>query len=160
MHALHGDLAAVGIDLLLHLCRRLCLLLHGGKLLGGHDCHLLGRRRGYGAAFVRALVAIGHIFHGAGVDTLLKREGDGFGQAHDAREFAFFCTILFGADVGSHTVFIRLAVCVLNLFGVAFGHEEFKVREGIVANGIGHRRSDAPLLDAHVDDLTHEAGQR
>ena len=158
--ALHGDLAAVGVDLLLHILRRCGLLLHLGELLGRHRCHLLGRGHGLSGVAVFLAGRAGHVSHGVGVDALVERKDDGLGQAHNVGNFASIGTLFLGALVRSNAVFVSLAKHGLRSLGVLGAHEEFEVVERFGANGVGHGRGDAALLHAHVDDVAHIGRQR
>ena len=158
--ALHGDLAAVGVDLLLHILRRCGLLLHLGELLGRHRCHLLGRGHGLSGVAVFLAGRAGHVSHGVGVDALVERKDDGLGQAHNVGNFASIGTLFLGALVRSNAVFVSLAKHGLHSFGVLGAHKEFEVVERFGANGVGHGRGNAALLHAHVDDVAHIGRQR
>ena len=153
--ALHGDLTAVGINLLLHVLRRCGLLLHLGELLGRHRCHLLGGGHGLGSVVVFLAGRAHHVAHGVGVDALVERKNNGLGQAHNVGNLASIGTLFLGAHVRSNAVFVSLAKHGLRSLGVLGAHKEFEVVERFGANGVGHGRGDAALLHAHVDDVAH-----
>ena len=157
--ALHGDLTAVGINLLLHVLRRRGLLLHLGELLGCHRCHLLGGGHGLGSVVVFLAGRAHHVAHGVGVDTLVERKDDGLGQAHNVGNLASIGTLFLGAHVRSNAVFVSLAKHGLHSLGVLGAHKEFEVVERFGANGVRHGRGDAALLHAHVDDIAHVGRQ-
>ena len=158
--ACHGDLAAIGLDLRLHVLRRLGLLLHLGELLGRHRGHLLGGGHGLLALAVGSILAgrTGHVPHGVGVDALVEGEDDGLGQAHNVGELAAVSTLVLGALVRADAILVRFAKRGLHRFGVLGAHKELKVVERVGADGVGHGRSDASLLHTHVDDVAHIRG--
>ena len=159
--ARHGDLAAVGVDLLLHVLGCHGLLLHLSELLGRHGRHLLGGRHGLGGAAVAGIVrCAGHVAHRIVVDTLVEGEDDGLGQAHDVGELAAVGALVLGALVGADAVLVCLAKRGLHRLGVLGAHKELKIVERVGADGVGNGRSDASLLHAHVDDVAHIRGQR
>ena len=157
--AFHGDLAAVGVDLLLHVLGCHGLLLHLGELLGRHGRHLLGGGHGLLGA-IAGLTRAGHVSHGVGVDALVEGEHDGLGQAHDVGELAAVGALVLGAIVGADAVLVGLAKGGLHRLGVLGAHKELKVVERFGADGVGNGRGDASLLHAHVDDVAHIRGQR
>ncbi len=158
--ALHGDLTAVGINLLLHVLRRCGLLLHLGELLGRHRRHLLGGGHGLGGVAVFFAGRAGHVAHGVGVNALVERKYDSLGQAHNVGNLASIGTLFLGALVRSNAVFASLAKHGLHSLGVLGAHKEFEVVERFGANGVGHGRGNTALLHAHVDDVAHIGRQR
>ena len=158
--ALHGDLTAVGINLLLHVLRRSGLSLHLGELLGRHRRHLLGGGHGLGGAVARFVGRAGHVSHGVSVNALVEGENDGLGQAHNVGNLAAVGALFLGAPVRSNAVLVCLAKRSLHRLGVLGAHKELKVVERFGANGVGHGRGDAALLHAHVDDVAHIGRQR
>ena len=158
---LHGDLTAVGINLLLHILRRCGLLLHLCELLGCHRCHLLGHGHRLGGVAIACLGGCaGHVAHGVGVDALVEGEHDGLRQAHDIGELAAVGALILGSLVRADPVFVCLAKRSLYRLGVLGAHKEFEVVERFGANGVGHGRGDAALLHAYVDDVAHIGRQR
>ena len=158
--ALHGDLTAVGIDLLLHVLRRCGLLLHLGELLGRHRCHLLGDGHGLGSVVVFLAGRAHHVAHGVGVNALVERKDDSLGQAHNVGNLASIGTLFLGTLIRSNAIFVSLAKHGLHSFGVLGAHKEFKVVERFGADGVGYGRGDAALLHTHVDDVAHIGRQR
>ena len=96
-----------------------------------------------------------HVAHGTGVDALVERKDDGFGQAHDIGELAAIGALFLGALVRPNAVVVCLAKHGLYRFGILGAHKELEVIERFGANGVGYGRGDAALLHAHIDDVTH-----
>ena len=144
----------------MHVLRRCGLLLHLGELFGCHGSHLLGGGHGLGSVVVFLAGRTHHVAHGVGVNALVERKNDSFGQAHNVGNLASIGTLFLDTLVRSNAVFVSLAKHGLHSLGVLGAHKEFEVVERFGANGVGHGRGNAALLHAHVDDVAHIGRQR